>query len=213
MINFSTSKNGPTDNSTGLVNEYLERLKSVVASAEVDGESCRSMQDGIGTFIGKAVKAHESGNKVIFVGNGGSAGICSHMATDYSKNGGIRSLAFNDGAILTCLSNDYGYEHVFEKQIEWHGRSGDIVVAISSSGRSENILNAVKMAHEMGCYVVTLSGFRTDNPLRKMGHLNFYLESQEYGFVEVGHLTILHAALDLKDKLLEHSSGSGRLTN
>ena len=85
-----------------------------------------------------------AGNKLIFVGNGGSAAItASHMATDYSKNGNIRALALNDSSMLTCLGNDLGYDRVFAKQIELHARAGDLVIAISSSGRSANILNAV----------------------------------------------------------------------
>ena len=189
--------------SSHLIETYLQTLHDVVASAQVQGSGCTELQEALAYFIRRAVEAHNNGNKVIFVGNGGSAGICSHMATDYSKNGGIRSLACNDGAVLTCLSNDYGYVHVFEKQIEWHARPGDVVVAISSSGGSENILRAADKAKEMGCFVTTLSGFSSENPLRSRGDLNFYLDSGEYGFVEVGHLTILHAALDLKSTFLE----------
>jgi phosphoheptose isomerase len=84
-----------------------------------------------------------AGKKLVFVGNGGSAAIASHMATDYSKNGGVRSLALNGASMLTCLGNDLGYDRVFAKQIELHARSGDLVIAISSSGRSANVLNAV----------------------------------------------------------------------
>ena len=138
-----------------------------------------------------------AGGRLLFVGNGGSAGIASHMAIDYSKNGGIPATAFNDGAALTCLGNDYGYEHVFAKQIEFHGRAGDLLIAISSSGRSANILKAVEAARRLGCGVVTLSGFAPDNPLRRSGEVNFYVASHEYGFVEVAHLALIHAWLDL----------------
>jgi len=185
-----------------LFDTYLTQLKKIVEKSEVQGQGCSNLQDGIQLFIQKAVYAHQNGNKVIFVGNGGSAGICSHTAVDYSKNGGIRSLACNDGAVLTCLSNEYGYEHVFEKQIEWHARPGDIVVAISSSGSSINIIRAAKQAKSQECFVVTLSGFSKQNPLRNLGDINFYLDSTSYGFVELGHQIILHAALDLKEKLL-----------
>src|SRR5262245_63959474 len=136
------------------------------------------------------------GDKIIFAGNGGSAAIASHMATDYSKNGGLRAWAMNDASMLTCLGNDYGYEHVFAKQIEFHGRPGDMLVAISSSGRSPNILNAVKAARKLGCTVLTMSGFKPDNPLRKMGDMNVYLDSGAYGYVEIGHLALCHAILD-----------------
>src|SRR6185295_3206162 len=110
-----------------------------------------------------------------FVGNGGSAGICSHLAIDFSKNGGLRSLAFNDPSALTCLGNDLGYENVFAKQIDFHGRPGDLLIAISSSGRSPNILSAVAKARERECSVVTLSGFGDDNGLRRTGDVNFYV--------------------------------------
>jgi D-sedoheptulose 7-phosphate isomerase len=144
----------------------------------------------------RAIAAHAAGNKLIFLGNGGSAAIASHMAADYSKNGNLRALALNDAAMLTCVGNDLGYDRVFAKQIELHGRRGDLVVAISSSGRSANILNAVAAAREAGCTVVTLSGFTPDNPLRQLGDLNFYVASDRYGLVEVSHLTLCHALLD-----------------
>ena len=99
--------------------------------------------------------------------------------------------------MLTCLGNDLGYERVFAKQIEMHGRAGDLLIAISSSGRSANILNAVEAGRAAGCAVVTLSGFTPDNPLRTLGDVNFYLNSDRYGFVEIGHLTICHAILDM----------------
>src|ERR1700687_1021909 len=129
--------------------------------------------------------AHESGNKVMFIGNGGSMGIATHMAVDFSKNGGLRATAFGDGAVLTCLANDLGYENVFASQIEWHGRAGDVLIAISSSGRSPNILHGVQAARSQGCKIVTFSGFREDNPLRNAGDINFYVRATEYGFVEV----------------------------
>jgi D-sedoheptulose 7-phosphate isomerase len=139
---------------------------------------------------------HDRGNKLIFIGNGGSAGIASHMAADYSKNANLRALAMNDSSMLTCLGNDYGYEQVFAKQIEFHGRPGDFLVALSSSGRSENILSAVKVARGMECTVMTLSGFTPDNPLRALGDMNLFLASDAYIFVEVGHMALCHAILE-----------------
>jgi D-sedoheptulose 7-phosphate isomerase len=98
--------------------------------------------------------------------------------------------------MLTCLGNDLGYDRVFAKQVELYARADDLVIAISSSGRSANILNAVKAARAAKCAVVTLSGFTADNPLRRLGDINFYVASDRYGFVEIGHLTICHAILD-----------------
>ena len=162
-----------------------------------DGDGAElSLDDAIGRFVTLAQGVHEAGNKVMFIGNGGSAGIASHMAIDYSKNGNIRSQAFNDSSALTCLGNDLGYENVFAKQIELHARSDDLLVAISSSGNSANILHGVNQARKSGCKVITLSGFGEDNKLRGRGDINFYVPSQEYGFVEITHLALCHAVVD-----------------
>lgn len=134
---------------------------------------------------------------IFFVGNGGSAAIASHMAIDYTKNGGYRAMAFNDAAALTCLSNDLSYEDVFSCQIGKWAEIGDIVFAISSSGESPNILKAAEYARRQGCFVVTLSAFKANNRLRRMGDINFYVPTMEYGFAEITHLAILHSILDL----------------
>ncbi len=141
--------------------------------------------------------AHDQGNKLIFIGNGGSAAIASHMAIDASKDGNLRSLALNDGAAITCLGQDLGYERIFSQQIEMHARPGDLITAISSSGDSENILRAVQAARERDCLVVTLSGASPDNPLRVLGHLNFWVDSSACSHVELSHLALCQAILDL----------------
>ena len=135
-------------------------------------------------------------NKVMFIGNGGSAGIAGHMAIDFAKNGGVRAITFNDASSLTCLGNDLGYDQVFAQQVKMQGLKGDVLIAISSSGKSANILNGVAAAKAMGCTIITLSGFGADNPLRKAGATNFYVPARIYGFVETGHQAILHAILD-----------------
>ncbi len=180
------------------ISAYLGTLRDVVAQAQITrGDGSAMMLEEALDHLGREMRdAHKRGNKLMFVGNGGSAGICSHMAADYSKNGKLRSLAFNDGSFLTCLGNDLGYDRVFSEQVEFHGRAGDILVAISSSGSSPNILNAVAAAKQRDCLVVTLSGFKADNPLRRAGDFNIYLDNMEYGFVEIGHLAVLHALLD-----------------
>jgi D-sedoheptulose 7-phosphate isomerase len=106
-------------------------------------------------------------------------------------------MAFNDVSALTCIGNDLGYDSVFSTQLGFHARAGDLLIAISSSGRSKNILAAVTVARERHCGIVTFSGFAEDNALRRLGDINFYLRSELYGFVEVGHLSLCHAVLDL----------------
>ena len=115
---------------------------------------------------------------------------------DFWKNGGVRAIAFNDSSLLTCISNDYGYEHVFEKPVEMFVDPSDVLIAISSSGKSANILKAVEVAKSKGCFIITLSGFEANNPLRQQGHLNFYVPSKAYGFVEISHLIICHLFAD-----------------
>lgn len=185
---------------SSISHDYLRTLERVVRQTGVTDREGRQLPfEPEIVKLGRELRAmHERGNRLFLIGNGGSAGICSHLAVDFSKNGGIRALAMNDSSVLTCLGNDYGYEHVFAKQIEWHAGAGDILVAISSSGRSANILNGATAARARGCAVYTLSGFGADNPLRKTGDINFYLADQAYGIVEIGHLTILHMALDIE---------------
>ncbi|MBW2170516.1 MAG: SIS domain-containing protein [Deltaproteobacteria bacterium] len=137
-----------------------------------------------------------AGNKLMFIGNGASAAISSHQATDFWKAGGMRAIAFNDASLLTCISNDFGYRHVFEKPIEMFGDEGDVLVAISSSGQSENILRGVEAGRAKGCEILTLSGFVSENPLRGTGSLNFYVSSNSYGHVEIVHHAICHCILD-----------------
>ncbi|NEW86421.1 SIS domain-containing protein [Rhodopseudomonas sp. WA056] len=177
---------------------YYDHLRATLAAAQASDCEGRPFAQEVAAslVIAWAREVHADGRKLMFIGNGGSAAIASHMATDYSKNGGMRALCLNDGAMLTCLGNDYGYEQVFAKQIELFAQEGDLLIAISSSGRSPNILNAVAAARVRGCRVITLSGFSADNPLRREGDINFYLASDQYGFVELGHLTICHAILD-----------------
>ena len=173
------------------LSDYLVQATATSASGEP-----LDMAEAVNQIMALARRTHTAGNKLIFVGNGGSSAIASHMATDYSKNGDVRAMALNDTSMLTCLGNDLGYDRVFAKQIELYARADDLVIAISSSGRSANILNAVKAARAAKCGVVTFSGFTADNPLRRLGDINFYIASDRYGFVEIGHLTICHAILD-----------------
>ena len=118
------------------------------------------------------------------------------MATDFWKNAGIRTTVFNDSSLLTCVSNDYGYEHVFAKPIEMFANTGDVLFAISSSGESENILRGAHAARSKECSVITLSGFKDNNSLSTMGDYNFYVPSQEYGPVEIVHHSICHCILN-----------------
>lgn len=181
------------------LDRYFSTLEALLKATEATdfAKHKMSLDKGCELVCQEAHASHDSGNKIMFIGNGGSAGIASHLAIDFSKNGGLRAMAFNDPSALTCLGNDLGYENVFAKQIELHGRAGDLLIAISSSGRSHNILNAVKAARVHECKIVTFSGFTADNDLRGLGDVNFFVQSKEYGFVEIAHLSLCHAILDI----------------
>lgn len=126
-------------------------------------------------------------NKLFFAGNGGSAAIALHQALDFFNNLNINTESFNDAAFLTCMANDYGFENIYARKILVIAQPGDVIAVISSSGKSENILKAAEAAKKNKCSIITMSGFDEDNPLREMGHVNFYVPSNSYRYVEASH--------------------------
>lgn len=155
------------------------------------------LDDAIEFVAAHLLENGKNGKKIMAIGNGGSAAIAIHVLVDYANAGGLKTVDFNSPAMLTCMANDYGYENVFARPVEFFAEKGDILFAISSSGKSPNILKACKMAVGKGCHIITFSGFGADNPLRRVGHLNFYTPSTHYGFVESAHQMLLHCILDL----------------
>jgi D-sedoheptulose 7-phosphate isomerase len=134
--------------------------------------------------------------RVFFIGNGGSAAVASHMACDWQKNGGFATFGPPDSALMSCYGNDYGFDRIYSEMVYRHGQLGDVLFAISSSGMSEDILQATDAATNMKINVITLSGFGEGNFLRTKGQVNFYVPSNHYGTVEIAHLAILHSILD-----------------
>lgn len=182
---------------TTSLSRYLETLAALTRAVACTGGGGAALlaDEGFARAVALLAGCSAAGRALIWVGNGGSAAIASHITVDFFK-AGARSLSFNDGPMLTCMGNDYGYDQVFAKPIEFCAGPGDVLVAISSSGRSANILNAVAAARGRGAAVVTLSGFDAANPLRALGDFNFYVASGSYGFVETVHAAICHALFD-----------------
>jgi phosphoheptose isomerase len=137
------------------------------------------------------------GGRVVFIGNGGSAGIASHLAIDLSKNASLPAICFSDASMMSCLANDYGFEEWLAHALRLNARAGDCLVAISSSGRSKNILSAVAKARAMKLDVITLSGMSPDNPLRELGDVNYWVDSRSYNIVETAHQFWMMAVIDL----------------
>ncbi len=137
-----------------------------------------------------------SGGRVFFAGNGASAAIASHCALDFTKQGKIRSQCFNEAALLTAFSNDYGYDQWVVRALTAYAEPEDLVVLISSSGRSPNMVNAAGYARNAGMKVVTFTGFAPDNPLKALGDVNFWVDSQSYNLIECTHMFWLMAVCD-----------------
>jgi D-sedoheptulose 7-phosphate isomerase len=180
------------------VKNYYENLFSLVNAIRVTDRSGRQIDFHEGIELACKLIAGQTrfDRKILFIGNGASAAISSHMAADFWKNGGMRTATFTDLSLLTAVGNDHGYEHVFETPSMTFADAGDVLIAISSSGRSSNILLGVEAGRSKGCKIITLSGFDYDNPLCSMGEINFYVPAKYYGPVEVVHHSICHCMLD-----------------
>lgn len=147
--------------------------------------------------IERAAYALKSAPKIFFIGNGGSNAICSHMMEDFAKILGLRTFSFSDASLITCFSNDYGYDKAIEEWLKIHIEPGDYVVAISSSGNSPNIINAAEFSLGLKAHLISLSGFSPNNMLNQLGEIRFHVGIENYGIVECFHQIILHMILDI----------------
>jgi D-sedoheptulose 7-phosphate isomerase len=177
---------------------YFKHVYDLLLSAQVTDEhgAVLSLDEGTSKAVEMILSVESDLGKVMLIGNGGSAAIASHMQCDLCNSVGIRAMVFYETPLLTALSNDHGYGRAFEPPVELWANTSDLLLAISSSGQSENILRAVQAAAKRGCQIITLSGFSDDNPLRRMGLLNFYIASQDYGYVELAHSALTHFLTD-----------------
>ena len=130
------------------------------------------------------------------VGNGGSAAVAAHSVTDFLNVAQLRAATLHDSSLLTCMANDYDYENAFARILATLAVRNDMLIAISSSGNSLNIRNAAAKMRELGGAVITLSGFASNNALRGLGDVNIWLDSRDYGMVEIGHQFVLHNLAD-----------------
>jgi D-sedoheptulose 7-phosphate isomerase len=130
------------------------------------------------------------------IGNGASASMASHFSADMAKNGQLHTQVFSDLALITAISNDIGYDEVFSEPLRRRATCGDMLLAISSSGASSNIIKALNVANESGLKNITVSGMDFNNPISNMGDINFYCAAKEYGYIESVHAVILHYWID-----------------
>ena len=151
-------------------------------------------------FIKLCKQIKKNKKKIVIVGNGGSAAIASHFSVDMTKVGGIRCINFNESDLLTCFSNDYGYENWVVNALKFYADRGDMVILISSSGKSKNIVNAAKYTKNNGLKLITFSGFSKNNSINKIGHINFHVHSKNYNHIENIHQFLLLTAVDFVKK-------------
>lgn len=179
--------------------KYIDDLIEKINYTEIIlGDSMRGnrYQNSSGILVDEFTRHKQRRSQLFFVGNGGSSAIASHMTADFMKNGGMRTYSLYDNAMLTCMGNDYGYEYVFSKPLEYLLQPDDLLVAISSSGNSLNIVNAINVAKSKNAKVVTFTGFKPNNIVKQMGDINVYVPCEKYGMVESIHNLILQQIVD-----------------
>ena len=174
------------------VNSFFKVLESAQCSS---AKRHLDLESGLHQLFQLIKEMKEKGN-IFIIGNGGSAAVASHAAIDLRNVCKVSAFALNDPATLTCLSNDYGYENSYSGYLDVSARAGDLLLAISSSGESANILNAVGAAKEHGVMTITFSGFESTNSLRAVGDMNFWCDSNDYGIVEISHQFLIHNVTD-----------------
>ena len=135
--------------------------------------------------------------KVYIVGNGGSSSIASHVSVDFAKVANVPSETFNNANLITCFANDYGHENWVKEAIKAYIKKNDILILISSSGTSKNIVNAAQYCKANKISLITLSGFDINNPLSQLGNINIHVPSEKYNFIEMSHHIILVSIVDI----------------
>jgi D-sedoheptulose 7-phosphate isomerase len=178
-------------------NGYVQNLTDVLTGLEATdfGGTILEHPDAFIRWTILTAKAREKG-AVYLIGNGASAAMASHFAADLAKNAGIPAYVFTDPALITAMSNDIGYEECFAAPLRRHIQPGSMLLAISSSGNSPNIINGCRAARTMGGHIVTLSAMKPDNAVRSLGDLNLYIAASTYSLAESGHAAVLHHWLD-----------------
>lgn len=180
------------------VQDRIKEFHAVVAGAQVtDGAGAPlDLDASLLQMLDVLTDVRRRRASLFLAGNGGSAAIASHGVTDFLNIGGLRAMTLHDSSLVTCMANDYGYENGFARVLSTLASRGDALIAISSSGKSKNICNAAIRVRELGGTVITLSGFAPDNPLRALGDFNVWLDSRDFGMVEIGHQFVLHNLSD-----------------
>ncbi len=158
--------------------------------------SNNSLVNNLQVLKKKILDCKKKGKKIIIFGNGGSSAIASHFALDLTNVTKIRCVNFSDPSLITCFSNDYGFDNWIYKTLDLYADKGDLLILISSSGMSKNMINAIKKSKIKFSSIVTFTGFDKKNNLKKIGNLSFYVNSNIYNIVENIHQIWLLSIVD-----------------
>ena len=181
---------------------YIERLRvlhEVLLGLQLTNGRGSKLNPATGfqALLKLTINAGKKHRAIFLIGNGASASMASHIAADLCKNAGLNTEVFSDYSLLTAVANDVGADYLYAVPLQRRAKANDILVAISSSGKSRNILEAVRMSRTIGMKVITFTAMSTNNPLRKTGDLNFYISAATYGVAESAHAVLLHYWVDM----------------
>ena len=153
--------------------------------------------EAILNFRNSIANTFENNGRLIFMGNGASASLSSHAATDFTKQAKIPSIAFNDHNLVTALSNDYGYENWVSKAIEYYCKRNDMLIFISVSGESKNLINGIKYAKKNNIKTASLTGSKENNTIKINTDISLWVDSNAYNIVECIHTIWITLIIDM----------------
>lgn len=185
--------------------EYFEIINCGLGSTAATNGNGQTIDknEAMELWINKCEEIKKKRGIFFLAGNGASATMAEHLSHDCFQNAGFLTETVSETSHITAISNDLSFEEVFSYRIGKMLGEDDMLITISASGNSPNIVKAIETAKKLGVYVVTLSGKGADNRSRKLGHLNFYVPLDTYGLVECAHAVLLHCWLDMyMDKYL-----------
>ena len=173
------------------IQKYLEDLSTLIKPKEDITEKIIEVKNIL-------IETNKKKQKIMIFGNGGSAAIASHFSVDLTKNAKIRCFNFNESDLITCFSNDYGYEQWVGKAVNFYGDEGDVLIVISAGGKSKNMIYGCQAAKEKKfSKIITFTGHQKDNPIANLGDINFWINSKAYNYIENIHQIWLLSIVDL----------------
>ena len=182
--------------------EFNEHLKTSKATME-------SIGDSLEIAAKLCIESLQSGGKILIFGNGGSAADAQHIAAELvgrykAERKGLAAIALTtDTSVLTSIGNDYGYERVFDRQVEALANKGDAVIGISTSGSSANVISALKLANDLGCKTIGLSG-RDGGEMNEICDINLVVPAEDTPRIQEMHIVIGHTICHLVDQTFSH---------